>query len=220
MVFGELLIRKLKSKRSQKKLRILSFLSLLSFLWLLCYHPRMHIRLSSCIGLPVLEEGDDHSLGRLSGILIDPDTGKIEGFFVRVYGLIGGSTVFCATLDIVRWGTRVYICSADALAPPEDRIRLQNLLEDPRLFLGQNIRTISGTRLGRCRDVQFNTDSMHVEWLFPRKWFYWGIALPISDVSEVTEEAIIVADPLKKESVKEEVPEEGLALPEIETKLG
>ncbi|MBT4119386.1 MAG: hypothetical protein HOG89_00165 [Candidatus Peribacter sp.] len=158
----------------------------------------MHVRFSTCIGTPVLEEGGDNALGVLSGILIHPDTGKIEGFLVHVQGMSGKGDLFCSSSDIVRWGTRVYLRSASVLAPPEDRIRLQTLLQDPRTVLGQRIRTETGTRLGRCKDIQFNTDVMHIEWLFPRKIFRWGIALPVSDILEITPAAIVVNDPIAK----------------------
>lgn len=137
----------------------------------------------------------------VTGVLILPDTGKIEGLFVQTNGLLGAQTLFCSSLDITRWGTRVYINSDTALAPAEDRIRLQPLLEDSRTVLGQKIKTEAETYLGRCSDVQFNTDTMHIEWLFPKKWFRWGVALPISDVLEVTPQSIIVRDPMRKESV-------------------
>jgi sporulation protein YlmC with PRC-barrel domain len=169
----------------------------------------MHVRFSSCIGTPVLEEGGDTTLGLLSGILIHPDTGKIEGFLV--------GDLFCSSMDIVRWGTRVYLRDANVLAPPEDRIRLQSLLQDPRTVLGQKIRTEAGVKLGRCSDVQFNTDMMHIEWLFPRKFFRWGIALPVSDILEVTAAAIVVRDPIAKERVKQKTTQESSAkLPEME----
>ena len=175
----------------------------------------MHLRFSTCIGTPVLEEGFEHTVGLLSGILIHPDTGKIEGFLVHV---LGAGDLFMSSLDVSRWGTRIYIRSTDVLSPAEDRIRLQPLLDDPRSILGQKIRTESGTSLGRCQDIQFNTDVMHVEWLFPRKWFHFGVALPISDVVEVTPAAIIVKDPVvKAEAESQELEEVPTALPEIET---
>ena len=168
----------------------------------------MHIRFTSCIGTPVLEEGGEHALGALSGILLDPDTGKIEGFFV--------DDLFCSALDIVRWGTRVYLRDSSVLAPPEDRIRLQPLLGDPRSVLGQKIRTESGASLGRCADIQFNTDAMHIEWIFPRKFFRWGIALPVADVLEVTPAAIIIRDPMNKERVSKRKNVQEGTLPDIE----
>lgn len=152
-----------------------------------------------------MEEGGDHILGTISGILIVPDTGKIEGFYVNVSGILGWETMYCSAIDIVRWGTRVYINSRDSLAAPADRIRLQALLEDPRTVLGQRIRSEAGHILGRCKDVQFNTDSMHIEWIFPRKWWRWGVALPVSDIIEVRNEAIIVKNPLAADYINEDV---------------
>ncbi len=164
----------------------------------------MHIRFTQCMGFPVTEEGSDATFGTISGILIVPDTGKIEGFFVHSHGLLGGENLYCSSADIVRWGTRVYVRSSDVLAPPDDRIRIQDLLADSRTVLGQKIQTESGFTVGTCKDVQFNTKTMHVEWLFPRKWFRFGVALPISDVLEVTAAKIIVRDPVKKESVSQQ----------------
>ncbi len=150
--------------------------------------------------MSILEEGSDHVLGFVSGILVDPDTGKIEGFFV-------GQEDFIASIDILRWGARLYIQSAASLAPIDDRIRLQSLLADPRTVLGQKIQTEAGTKLGVCKDVQFNTDSMHIEWIFPRKWFRERIALPVSDILEITPVAIIMKGPILKEAIEEEVTE-------------
>ena len=178
----------------------------------------MHLRFSTCIGTPVHVEGIEHAVGYLSGILIEPDTGKIEGFFVRSLGLIRHPDLFLSTLDITRWGTRIIIRDTDVLSPPEDRIRLQPLLDDPRTILGQQIRTESGTLLGRCADVQFNTEAMHVEWLFPKKFFRYGIALSISQVLEVKSTVILVKDSIKKEASPQ--PSTELlkpTLPEVET---
>lgn len=177
----------------------------------------MHVRFSSCIGLPIVEDGDHYVLGFLSGILIHPDTGKIEGFLVHAEGVAGQHNLFCGSRDILRWGTRIYVRSADVLAPVEDRIRLQPLLDDPRTVLDQHIQTESGGKLGKCKDVQFNTDSMHIEWLFPKKWFRWGVALPVSEIVEVRNDAIIVRDTLKKESVRHKSQNtENATLPEME----
>lgn len=176
----------------------------------------MHVRFNTCIGTPVLEEGGDAVIGVISGILIHPDTGKIEGFMVHVQGFMGKGDLFCSSADIIRWGTRVYLRDASVLAPPEDRIRLQPLLQDPRTVIGQKIRTESGVHLGRCKDVQFNTDVMHIEWLFPRKHFRWGIALPVADILEVTPAAIIVGDLVKKARIDKAQEAKSPTLPEME----
>ena len=88
-------------------------------------------------------------------------------------------------------------------------IRLQSMLSDRRTVLGQRIATESGRALGVCRDVQFNTETFLIEWLFPKRFFRWGIALPVAEVKEITPRAIIIRDPMvreeKKASTKEPV---------------
>ena len=76
------------------------------------------------------------------------------------------------------------------------------------------IRTKSGSSIGKCVDVQFRADTFDVEWIFPQKFFQKGLALPTSDILEVTEEAIIVKEQKPREEKRVEVEEEIL-----ETKL-
>ncbi len=160
----------------------------------------MHVRFRSCVGITVVEERGDQMLGTISGVLIDPDKGKIEGFLVQVGGALGRKDLFIASVDVLRWGTRVHVRDVDCISPAEDRIRLQPLLNDPRTMLSQRIRTESGATIGTCNDLQFNTDTMKIEWLFPRRFFRWGIALPISEVVEVLPDAIVVRNPVAIET--------------------
>jgi len=171
----------------------------------------MQLRLSSCIGLPVVENTDLEAIGTLSGILIHPDTAKIEGFFVHGGG-IGGGNLFLSALDIQRFSTRVYVRDADMVSPAEDRVRLQPLLEDGRTVLGQKIKTECGQYLGKCMDVQFNTAHFLVEWLFPKHLWRWGIAIPVTEILEVRRDAIIVRNPTP---VAEELQESPPLLPQI-----
>lgn len=166
----------------------------------------MQARISTCLGAPVVEQSSEEVLGTLADILIHPDKGTVEGFYVHVLGGLTTGLLFCSSLDIIRFGARVYVRSADALCDPYDIVRLQTLLEDSRRVLGQRMKTESGQNLGRCKDVQFNTDSMKLEWLFPRKLFSWGRGVPISEVLEVRSSAIIVRNPPSPvlQSVEEE----------------
>lgn len=155
----------------------------------------MQVRLTTAVGMSVREEETGEEVGTLSGILIHPDTGKIEGFFVAVPGFLHQAQLFLSVLDIRFWGLYVRILDRDVLSDLEDRVRLQPLLEDPRTVLGQRVRTETGVRLGWCADVQFDTQFFQVEWLFPRRWWRWRSPLPMSEVLEVRPDAIIVRDP-------------------------
>lgn len=145
--------------------------------------------------MPVLDEGGD-ALGTLSAPLIHPDTGSIEGFFVRLPGMFAGADPFVSTHDILHWGTYVRVNDGDALGPIEDRLRLASLAQEGRTILGQRIMTESGRSCGTCADVQFDTRHFQLEWIFPRRWWRWGIALPASDIVEVRPSAVVVREPV------------------------
>lgn len=170
----------------------------------------MQVRFSSCIGIEVITDSSGEVLGNVMDFFIDPDSGKVEGLFVYVPHLMQQRMLLLLTADILRWGQSVSVRSVDVLGPPDDFLRYQKLLEDPRTLIGQRIVTQSGKYIGRCKDVQINTDSMQCEWLFPKKWWKWRIAFPISEVHEVTEKAIILKDPTQFEKEKPETEYEEL----------
>ena len=164
----------------------------------------MHVRFSSAVGLPVVEEGSADPLAVIDDILIDPDSGKIEGFPVVIRRFLGSDRFILLPMDILHWGMRVTVRSAHVLAPAEDIVRLQALLEDDRRVLGRPMVTQGGKTLGRCGDVQFDTAHFMIEWLFPRRWWRWGLPVPISDVVEVRTDAIVVRNRAAKAKEKPE----------------
>jgi sporulation protein YlmC with PRC-barrel domain len=163
-----------------------------------------------------VDEEMTEQIGMLSGILIHPDTGKIEGFFVHVPRFLHADQLFLSAMDILRWGTRIVVRDADVLSPLEDRVRLQTLLSDGRTFLGQDIITDTGRRLGRCSDVQFDTMHFDIQWIWPKRFWKLQTPLPVSLISEVRKDAIIVRDPSTAVSEKTEETETSIlpSLPE------
>ncbi|MCK5018874.1 MAG: hypothetical protein KAS32_17560 [Candidatus Peribacteraceae bacterium] len=157
----------------------------------------MHIRFSSCRGLEIVD-----SSGILLGMVIEPliqaDTGKILGFYCVPMGAFSlRNTKYISALDIIHFGTRITIRNEEVICNPEEIIRLQSVLEDKRSFLRQKIRTESGEKIGICADVQFDTETMHIEWLFPKKFFKWGDAISIHRVLEVRQNFILISNKSK-----------------------
>lgn len=157
----------------------------------------MHIRFSIALGTPVMDDEAARVVAKISGIQIQPDTARIVGFFVDVPGLFSSGRLFLSTADIVAWGTVVHVRSQDVIVPAEEIIRLQSLLADGRTIIGQPIVTKESHKyLGVCKDVQFDTRHLTVEWLFPCKyWFLAQTPIPVSEVIEVTLRAIVVKEP-------------------------
>ncbi len=154
----------------------------------------MHVRFTTIIGMPVTDDQMEEDVGFIRGILIHPDTAVVEGFFVTVRSFFQQETIFLSSADIMHVGTRIRIRHAHVLSPVDELIRLQPLLDEGRPMLGQHIITESGRVLGRCADIQFETDTFHLEWLFPRQWFRWKSAVPCSAIVQVRPDAIIIRD--------------------------
>ena len=154
----------------------------------------MRARYTRSVGLPVLNEETGEIVGTVSGMLADPDTGVIEGFFVRIPGAFSSQQLFLSRVDILHWGTRIAVRSADVLTPAEDVVRLRRLLSHERPILGQPMITESGERLGTCKDIQFSTTDFRFEWLFPKKLFRWSIPVSASQILEVRHDAIVIRD--------------------------
>ena len=148
----------------------------------------MQTRFSSCIGMEIVEESTEEVLGFVLDVLIHPDKGRVMGFYTGIHSYLSG-------FDIVNFGNRITVRDHHAICDPTEIIRLQPLLEDRRRLLGQRVRTEKGKWLGRCKDVQFDTESMHITWLFPKRFFRWGRSIPVREILEVRKDAIIVQEP-------------------------
>jgi len=154
----------------------------------------MHIRFTHCKGLPIVEEHSQQPAAFVSDILIQPDTGTVEGFFVQVKGFLHSETLFLSAMDITHWGRMIVIRDRDVLAPLEEHVRLQALFAEGRSVIGQPVQNEEGKRLGRCRDIQFETKTFRVEWLFLKNFFQWSRPLPVTSIIEVKPDAIVVRD--------------------------
>lgn len=143
-----------------------------------------------CVGMPVMDDQAGEAIAIVSGFFLHPDIGSLEGLFVRS----ARGDEFLAASDIAHWGKNIVVRNEDALGPLEDRVRLTALWDEGRPVLSQRIMTDAGRRVGACKDVQIDTDSLRLEWLFPRSWFRWGRAIPVSAILEVRVDAIVVRD--------------------------
>src|SRR5665213_4361316 len=144
----------------------------------------MHVRYSTMIGMALTEDGADDAVGSIAGILLHPVELKVEGFFVSAKPL-SSEPLFLAVHDILHLGNRVRVRSTDVLSPADERVRLLPLLEDPRTVLGQKMVTQSGRIIGRCRDVQYETKTFQLEWLFPKRFFRWQVPIPRTSIVQV-----------------------------------
>lgn len=163
----------------------------------------MHVRSSHVRGMPVVEESSQQLLGVLSEPLIDPDTGKIHGFFVLSALPNTEAHLFLQSIDILSWGTKVHVRDAEHLTPPHELVRFEDAFAEQRTIVGQPIRARPGRIwIGRCVDLQFDTKTLLIEWLFPQKFFWMGDPIPTTEILEVTRNAIWIKNPLQPKKME------------------
>lgn len=150
----------------------------------------MHVRFSMCRGMSVVDDRGDELRATVTGLFVHPDLGKIEGLFVRGRG----GEEFLAVEDIAHWGRTIVVRDGEVIAPLDERVRLAALRGEGRPVLGQKIVTDGGAALGTCKDVQFETDTFRLEWIFPRAFLRWGRPLPAGAIIEVRPDAVVVRD--------------------------
>ena len=149
----------------------------------------MHLLRSTAIGTEVIDNTNHDVHGKVASLVIDPDRGKLIALLI--ISSASSDLLSLQTDDIVTWGNRIHIRDTDILGPVQEVVRLQEYLTSKRTVIGQRIKTKSGTYIGKCCDVQFRTDTFDVEWIFPRRFFRKGLALPTSDILEIKDSGII-----------------------------
>lgn len=138
--------------------------------------------------MTIVDEAHSDVLATVCGLFLHPDRGTVEGFFVQM----NREEAFLAVSDITHWGRTIVVRDADMLSPLDERVRLSALYKEGRPVMGQSIMTEDGRTLGACADVQFETETFRLEWIFPRRWFRWKTPIPASSILEVRSDAVIV----------------------------
>ena len=164
------------------------------------------------IGTKVLEFDSGDLLGMVSGIVIDPDSGMVEAFWVRPATIPVRSAIL-RTSDILELKKNLYIKSDQVLAQAEDVIRVNEIIEDGRKFLGSLVQNEGGDSYGRCDDLSFDTETYALKQIHSRKSFLGLITLDerlfsYENIIKVLPGQILISDDAKeKEGVIVTTPE-------------
>ena len=124
----------------------------------------------SMIGTKVLEFESGDLLGMVSGIVADPDSGIVEAFWVRPTTIPLRNAIL-KTSDILEFKKNLYIKSDQVLAQAEDVIRINEILEDGRRFIGSAVESETGVSFGVCDSLSFDTGTYVLKQIHSRKSF-------------------------------------------------
>ena len=162
---------------------------------------------SQIIGTHILRHEDGEVIALLQDLIIHPDTGKIEGFWVKPLTLPFRSAVIQSD-SILECKKNIYIKDEREIAEPEDIIRISELLSRNTLFIGNHVKNKSGDGLGSVHDLDFDTKKLYLRNLYTEKAFlifkYNQRIFNYNTIIQVLPEYILVKEvEEKKEKAKE-----------------
>ncbi|MBU0577321.1 PRC-barrel domain-containing protein [Patescibacteria group bacterium] len=160
----------------------------------------------SIIGTPILDFDDGNPLAMLKDVIIDPDTGKIEAFWVKPLTILASDAVI-QSQDIVEWKKNIYVKDDSVIADPADIIRISDILSRATYIIGNRVQNEEGEFYGRVYNIDFDTETFYLKQIYVEKSILGLISLgrrifSFDSIVEVLPGSIIVKDKAtKKEKI-------------------
>lgn len=158
------------------------------------------------IGMPIVGFEDGSPLAMIKDIIIHPDTGKIEGFWVKPLTLPIKDGILLSD-SILEWKKNVYIKDEREIAEPDEIIKIEEVLARETYFIGNTVKNESEEVIGKVFDVDFDTKKYYLKNIYIEKsiigFKHSQRMLPYDSIIKVLPEYILVKDIKdKKETVE------------------
>ena len=158
------------------------------------------------IGKPIVGSEDGAYLAVIQDIIIHPDTGKIEGFWVKPLTLPIKNGILQSDA-ILEWKKNIYIKDDKEIAEPDEIIRISEILSRETYFIGNTVKNESDEILGKVFDIDFDSKKLYLKNLHIEKSFL-GFnqsqrIISYDNIIKVLPEYILVKD-IKEQKVKAE----------------
>ncbi len=122
----------------------------------------MFIEAKKLIGLPVAAVDTQSKIGEIRDILVDPENGRLLGFLIKEGGIFSSNKVLSG-VDIADWDPNGLVTSSiDNLVPPQEIVRVNDIIKKKIFLLGMPAKTESGKSLGNVEDLLVDTDTSTV----------------------------------------------------------
>jgi sporulation protein YlmC with PRC-barrel domain len=160
------------------------------------------------IGNHVVGHEDGAILALIKDAVINPDTGKIEAFWVKPLNIPIKNAIL-STDSIIEWKKNIYINDERELAEADEIIKISEILTRNTFFIGNTVINESEEVLGKVIDVDFDTNKLYLKNIYVEKTFlgiikYQSRIFSYDSIIKVMPEYILVKDMEdKKVRVKE-----------------
>lgn len=161
------------------------------------------LKLSSTItDQPVLSLRSGGPIAVTTGPIINPNNLKIVGFYCK-QSARDKQTQILLTEDIREWVPQGFaVNDHDSLSPPEDLVRLKQILAINFQLIGKSVYTQNKRRVGKVNDFALDDASFLIAKLYigqsiVRNLSGNGLAVDRNQIVEINDKRIIIRDPLQ-----------------------
>lgn len=159
----------------------------------------MLIYANRLLGTPILSMQAGGEIGRISGIVVDPNNLKIIALYAS--GATPSRTQNILDINSIReYSTYgAVIDSSDEFIEKDDVIKIRDTINLRFSLPGLKVETKKGTKLGRVMDYTVTDDNFTVEQLIVKRpalksFLDPELTIPRTEIVEVTDDKIIVKD--------------------------
>jgi sporulation protein YlmC with PRC-barrel domain len=125
---------------------------------------------SQIVGTFVIREEDGQIIALINDIIINPDTGKIEAFWVKPVTMPFSNAIIKSE-SIIKWGKKIHIQGEGDIAEAEDVIKISEILAQNIYFIGNIVKNEAGATLGKVYDLDFDTEKLYLRQIYSEKRF-------------------------------------------------
>ena len=162
---------------------------------------------TSIIGTRILHFDNGQLIGLLKDIIINPDSGKIEAFWINTASLAFKHGIL-QNDDIVEWKKHIYVRNEHVIAEPDEIIRIKDVLDRNTQFIGNSVKGESESAYGKVYSLDFDSDKGMLRYIYSQKSFL-GIngkkfTFHYKDIVKTLPDYILVKDnQIKSEEIAE-----------------
>lgn len=152
----------------------------------------------SLINKSVLSLRTSTAIGRVTGILIDPNNLKIEGWYALDTQQKQKVILLAKEVrDII--GQGFVVDDVDALSNQEDLVRLKPIMEINFELIDKQVLSQGGQKLGKVTDYAFDKDALFIQKLYVSQSMLKSLSggtlvIDRTQIIEVTNKKIVVAE--------------------------
>jgi uncharacterized protein YrrD len=160
------------------------------------------LRLSeSLVNRPVMSLRTGQQVAMAVEPIINPNNLKIEGFYCTDRFSKGELVLLYQDIrDIISQG--FVIDDHDVLTPPDELVRLKEVMETGFTLIGKSVETVNRQHIGKVSDYATELETMYVQKIYVSQSLFKNLAggnlgIERNQINEITDRKIIINELLK-----------------------